>query len=176
MPRWTLAEDALVSLLPRGARRGSTWFGRMGDLVQQPPVWAGLAGALALAGGARGRRAAVRGSVCYAVTAVVANVVVKPLVRRSRPPGAAEGRVGPFTSSFPSGHAATDLAFSLAASQEIPLLFVALTPATLAAHWSLVRSRGHYPSDVFFGGVLAIAVVLVAWKLWPPGDGTDDPT
>jgi membrane-associated phospholipid phosphatase len=139
-------------------------------------VWAGLAGALALAGGAKGRRAAVRGSVCYVVTAVVANGVVKPLVRRSRPPGAGEGRVGPFTTSFPSGHAATDLAFSLAASQEVPLLFLALTPATLAAHWSLVRSRGHYPTDVFFGGVLAIAVVLVAWKVWPPGRPRATPT
>lgn len=173
MPRWTLAEDALVSLLPRGARQGSSRFGRMGDLVQQPPVWAGLAVALALAGGPRGRRAAVRGSVCYAVTAVVANVVVKPLVRRSRPPGAGEGRVGPFTSSFPSGHAATDLAFTLAASQEVPVLFLALAPATMAAHWSLVRSRGHYPSDVFVGGVLAIAVAVVAWKVWPPGASPD---
>ncbi|HEX2043402.1 MAG TPA: phosphatase PAP2 family protein [Acidimicrobiales bacterium] len=139
-------------------------------------MWAGLAVALALAGGARGRRAAVRGSVCYASTAVVANVVVKPLVRRSRPPGAGEGRVGPFTSSFPSGHAATDLAFTLAAAQEMPALFLALAPATMAAHWSLVRSRGHYPSDVFFGGVLAIAVVLVAWKVWPPGAEREDPT
>jgi membrane-associated phospholipid phosphatase len=120
-----------------------------------------------------GRRAACRGSVCYLSTAVVANGVVKPLVRRSRPPDAGKNRIGPVTSSFPSGHAATDLAFSLAASQEIPLLFLALTPATLAAHWSLVRSRGHYPSDVFFGGLLAIGVVLVAWKLWPPGSSSD---
>ncbi len=44
MRRWQFAEDALVSLLPKGARRGSTWFGRMGDVVQQPPVWAGLGG------------------------------------------------------------------------------------------------------------------------------------
>jgi undecaprenyl-diphosphatase len=145
----------------------------MGDVVQQPPVWAGLAAALALGGGARGRRAACRGSICYGVTAIVANVLIKPLVRRSRPPGADENRIGPLTSSFPSGHAATDLAFTLAASQEIPVLFVALAPATMAAHWSLVRSRGHYPSDVIVGGFLAVAVALVAWKLWPPGPRED---
>lgn len=176
MRRWRSAEDALISLLPRGARQGSSWFGRLGDVVQQPPVWAALAAALALGGGARGRRAAVRGSVCYMVTAVVANGVVKPVVGRTRPPGGDENRLGPVTSSFPSGHAATDLAFTLAASQELPVLFLALAPATMAAHWSLVRSRGHYPSDVFFGGVLAIAVVLVAWRIWPPGARTDGPT
>ena len=174
MRRWQLAEDALVSLLPRGAPQGSTWFGRMGDIIQQPPFWAGLAAVLAVGGGDRGRRAALRGSVCYAVTAIAANLVVKPLVGRSRPPGADENRTGPVTSSFPSGHAATDLAFTLAASQEIPLLFLALGPATTAAHWSLVRSRGHYPTDVFAGGLLAVAVVLVAWKIWSPGPAVDD--
>lgn len=170
MRHWQLAEDALVSFfLPKGAHKGSTWFGRLGDVVQQPPVWAGLAAALALGGGDRGRRAAVRGGVCYCTTAVVANVILKPLVGRARPPGAGHHRTGPVTSSFPSGHAATDLAFTLGASQELPFVFIALAPATMAAHWSLVRSRGHYPSDVFFGGLLAVAVVMVVWKLWPPG-------
>ncbi len=173
MRRWQLAEDAVMSLLPRGARQGTTWFGKLGDIVQQPPVWAALAGALAWGGGDRGRRAALRGTVCYGVTAILGNMMIKPLVARSRPPGAAENRAGPVTSSFPSGHAASDLAFTLAVSQEMPALFIALAPATMAAHWSLVRSRGHYPSDVFAGGVLAVAVVLVAWRIWPPGPPTE---
>jgi undecaprenyl-diphosphatase len=119
------AEDAVVSLLP-DRRRGSTWFGRLGDISQQPPAWAALAGALAACGGPRGRRAAVRGAVLYVVTAVVANLGVKPLVGRSRPPRAGKNRLGPVTSSFPSGHAATDLAFSLGVAQELPLLFLPL--------------------------------------------------
>ena len=172
--RWQSVEDALVSLLPKEAHQGSTWFGRVGDVVQQPPVWAGVAGALALGGGARGRRAALRGSVCYCTTAILANLAIKPMVSRRRPPGAGDNRTGPVTSSFPSGHAATDLAFTLAASQEIPALFAVLAPATTAAHWSLIRSRGHYPSDVFAGGVLAFVVVVVAWKLWPPGPPADN--
>jgi undecaprenyl-diphosphatase len=167
--RWQLAEDAVMSLMPKGARRGSTWFGRAGDIVQQPPVWVGIAGGLAVWGGERGRRAALRGTALYATTAVVANVVIKPLVERSRPPGADEGRSGPVTSSFPSGHAATDLAFTLGVAQEIPLLFVPLAAGTMAAHWSLVRSRGHYPTDVLAGGVIAVVLALAAWKLWPPG-------
>lgn len=100
----------------------------------------------------------------------MANLAIKPWVRRSRPPGSGEGRPGPVTSSFPSGHTATDLAFSLAVSQEIPALFIPLTVATTAAHWSMVRSRGHYPSDVLVGGVLGIAVAVTAWRLWPPGE------
>lgn len=168
MKKWLVAEDAVMRLMPRRARRGSTWFGRLGDVVQQPPVWVGLAVALGLAGGERGRRAAVRGSVQYGLTAVVGNLVIKPLVRRSRPPGAKKGRTGPMTTSFPSGHAATDLAFSLGASLELPLLFLPLSVGTMAAHWSLVRSRGHYPSDVFAGGVLAVVLTVVLWRFWPP--------
>jgi undecaprenyl-diphosphatase len=94
---------------------------------------------------------------------VVANLVIKPVVGRSRPPAAGKGRSGPVTSSFPSGHAATDLAFTLGVAQEMPMLFVPLASGTLAAHWSLVRSRGHYPSDVFAGGVLAFVVALAVW-------------
>ena len=176
LKQWDVGEKAAVSLLlPRRARRGSTWFGRLGDITQQPPMWAAVAAALALGGGPRARRAAARGTACYGIAAVVANLGIKPLVGRSRPPGAGEGRPGPVTSSFPSGHTATDLAFSLAAAQEIPVLLIPFTAATLAAHWSMIRSRGHYPTDVFVGGAVGVAVALAAWKLWPAG-GRGGPT
>lgn len=163
------SEDLLMRRLSRkGARKGSTWVDRAGDIVQQPPVWAALAGLLALAG-PRGRRAALRASVCYTAASLI-QIVIKPVVGRSRPPGSGRMRLGPVTSSFPSGHAASDLAFAFGAAQEIPLVFLPMSGATLAAHWSLVRSQGHYPSDVLAGGVLGIAVALAAWKLWPPGD------
>ena len=167
-----------MRLLPKEAHRGSTGFGRLGDVVQQPQTWVGLAGVLAIAGGPRGQRAAVRGTVCYTVTAIVSNLVIKPVVGRSRPPGSDEGRTGPITSSFPSGHAATDLSFTLGVVQEIPVLFFPLALATSAAHWSLVRSRGHYPSDVFVGGIVGVAVAFAVWRLWPPGraDGDHDRT
>ncbi len=174
MGPWAVVEDAAMSLLPRRARQGSTWFGRMGDISQQPPVWAALAGALALAGGAKGKRAALRGSLCYGVAAVVANVAIKPFVRRTRPPGSGEGRSGPVTSSFPSGHSATDLAFALGVTQEIPWMFIPLTGATLSAHWSLMRSRGHYPTDVLVGGVVGLAVAFAVWRLWPPKPDDED--
>lgn len=90
-------------------------------------------------------------------------------VGRPRPRGRALiGKVEPLTSSFPSGHTASDLSFTLGASQEPPLLLAPLSVATLTSHWSLVRSRKHYPSDVIAGGALAVVVTAAAFKLHPP--------
>jgi len=162
-------EDLLMTKwFGKGSRHGSTWLGKAGDIAQQPPVWAALALVLGM-GGPRGRRAALRGSVCY-TAAALAQIVIKLVVGRSRPVGSGLMRMGPVTSSFPSGHAATDLAFNIGASQEIPALFIPLSAATMAAHWSIVRSRGHYVSDVLAGGGLGLAVGLAAWRLWPSGD------
>jgi membrane-associated phospholipid phosphatase len=131
-------------------------------------VWAGVAGALALTAGPRGRRAGLRGITCYGAAALL-HLPIKALFGRRHPPRAAWYTLGPFTSSFPSGHAASDLAFNLGAAQEIPLLFLPMSVATTAVHWSLIRKRSHYVSDVVAGGALGIAVALAAWKLWPPG-------
>ena len=170
-PKPSTEELLMTKLVGKGSRHGSTWFGKAGDIAQQPPVWAAAAFVLGL-GGPRGRRAALRGSVCYGAAAL-GQVIIKAFVGRHRPTGSGWLRAGPVTSSFPSGHAATDLAFNIGASQELPLLFFPLSAATLAAHWSIVRSRGHYLSDVLAGGGLGIVVALAAWRLWPPG-GTDE--
>lgn len=78
-------------LLRRRARRGSTLFGRLGDLAQQPPFWAAVAGALALGGRSKGKRAAARGTASYAAAAIVTNLAIKPLVDRRRPTGNPSG-------------------------------------------------------------------------------------
>jgi undecaprenyl-diphosphatase len=117
--------------------------------------------------GERGRRAALRGGACY-LSAAAVHLPIKALVHRRHPPGSARHQLGPFTSSFPSGHAASDLAFVFGAAQELPKAFVPLSACSLAVHWSLIRKRAHYPSDVLAGGALGIAVALVLWKLWPP--------
>ena len=176
MKRGGRAEDALVArVVGKGSRKGSSFFGRAGDIIQRPPAWAGLATLLAATGG-RGRRAALRGGVCY-LSAALVHLPVKALVGRRHPPGAARHQLGPLTSSFPSGHAASDLAFAIGAAQELPLAFLPLSACTMAVHWSLVRKRAHYPSDVLAGGALGIAVALAAWKLWPPGRSPDvDPS
>jgi undecaprenyl-diphosphatase len=161
------AEDALMTKwVGRGARRGSTVAGRMADLAKRPPVWAAAAGAMALCG-PRARQAALRGGVGYVVAAAI-HLPIKVMVGRRHPPGASRiARIGPVLSAFPSGHTASELAFTLGAAQELPLLFVPLYAATFASEWSLVRSRSHCPSDVMAGGALAVAVALAASKLWP---------
>jgi undecaprenyl-diphosphatase len=160
-------EDTLVAAaIGKGSRKGSTFFGRAGDVIQRPPMWAAIAAGLS-ATGERGRRAALRGSVCY-LSAAAVHLPIKAVVGRRHPPGSARHQLGPFTSSFPSGHAASDLAFVFGAAQELPVAFVPLSACTLAVHWSLVRKRAHYPSDVLAGGALGIAVAVAAWKLWPP--------
>ncbi len=167
MMRGQSTEDALMSrVVGKGGRKGSTRFGRAGDMMQHPPAWAGVAALLSITG-ASGRRAALRGGLCY-LSAALAHVPIKAIVGRRHPPGAARHQLGPVTSSFPSGHAASDLAFVFGASQEVPLLFLPLSGATMAVHWSLVRKRAHYVSDVLAGGALGIVVSLAAWKLWPP--------
>lgn len=167
MKRAGTAEDALVArVVGKGSRKGSSFFGRVGDAIQRPPAWAGVAALLA-ATGERGRRAALRGGVCY-LSAAAVHLPIKALVGRRHPPGSARHQLGPVTSSFPSGHAASDLAFAMGAAQEMPSAFLPLSACTMAVHWSLVRKRAHYPSDVVVGGALGIAVALAAWKLWPP--------
>ena len=161
------AEDVLMDkMVKEGSRKGVTRFGKTADKLKHPPTWAAVAGALAMTG-PRGRHAAARGSVSYVIASLV-HLPLKALVRRKHPPGASRvARIGPVTSSFPSGHMASELAFSLAAAQELPLLILPLYGATVVSEWSLIRSRSHYPSDVFAGGLLAVGVAAVMWKLWP---------
>jgi undecaprenyl-diphosphatase len=144
-----------------------TWLARAARIVEQPPFWGAVATALAVKGGRGDRQAALRGSVCYLVAAFIANIVIKPLVRRRRPQGAGEGRIGPYTSSFPSGHTASDSAFVFGAAQESPLLLIPLAGAATAAHWSLIRSEKHHVSDVLGGGVIGLGVAYIMGKLWP---------
>ncbi len=144
-----------------------TRLARVGRIAEQPLFWGCVATALTIRHGVRGRQAALRGSAGYIVASFVANIGIKPFVDRRRPQGAGEGRIGPLTSSFPSGHTASDLAFIFGVAQEFPLLVIPLSGATTAAHWSLIRSRKHHVSDVFGGGVIGLVVAYIMWKLWP---------
>lgn len=159
-------EDVLMDKMAKeGSRKGVTRFGRTADMLKHPPTWAAIAGGLAMTG-PRGRHAAARGTVSYVVASLV-HLPLKAFVGRKHPPGAsAVARIGPVTSSFPSGHMASELAFSIGAAQELPLLILPLYGATVASEWSLIRSRSHYPSDVFAGGLLALGVAAAVWKLW----------
>ena len=156
-------------------RRSLSALDITGHVAQQPPLWAGVAAAFALGGGERGKRATTRGSICWWAAVIVADVLVKPLVRRPRPEKAGDGRSGPVTSSFPSGHAASGLAFTFGVAQELPLLFVPRALATAVGHWALIGSRSHRASEVFVGGAIGVGVALAASQLWPSTASRGEP-
>lgn len=149
-----------------GSRHGDSPASRAGDILRQPLTWAGFATAMSLAG-PRGRRAAVRGVACSGAASLI-HLPLKRLFRRPRPRGARLHGSVLLTSSVPSGHTASDLGFVFGASQEAPILFAPLSAATIVSHWSLMRARRHYPSDVVAGGAIAFVVTAAAWRLRPP--------
>jgi membrane-associated phospholipid phosphatase len=143
-----------------------TTLDRAGHVNRQQLTWAGTAGLLALAG-RTSRCAAFRGGVCYVVGAVLANVLMKPLFKRPRPRKARQRSFPPVSSSLPSGHTASFLAFTFGAAQELPILLGPLSLMAFTSLWSLVRSRDHYVGDVLSGGAVAIGLVRMIEKLWP---------
>lgn len=163
----------MARLVGRGSRRGRSAPSRAGDHLRSPRWWGAFVVVLSLTG-PRGRRAAVRGATCSAVSSLI-HLPIKRVIGRRRPRGARlMGLGGPLTTSFPSGHTASDLSFLFGASQELPVLAIPLTAATLMSHWSLLRSRKHYPSDIVAGGAIALAVTAAAWRVRPAGSGSSE--
>ena len=122
----------------------------------------GVATVLAVAGGSRGRRAAVRGMVSVGVTAAIVNIAFKPLARRRRPERgrpivAARRRVAmPISRSFPSGHTAAAFAFAAGAGRELPLIAPPLYALAALVGYSRVHTGVHYPLDVIVGALCGI--------------------
>lgn len=132
-------------------------------------LWLLIAGALALFGGARGRRAAGRGLIAIAIAAVVANGPVKLLVRRRRPFSRSRPTLirMPRSTSFPSGHSAAAFAFATGACAESPVLAPVLVPLAGAVAYSRVHVGVHYPSDVAAGvGIGVGSGLLTARSRW----------
>jgi undecaprenyl-diphosphatase len=137
---------------------------RFSQAANHSKISIGLALALALAGGPKGRRAAVRGMASVGVTSAVVNLAFKPLTRRRRPDrrgvfAARRPRVRmPATRSFPSGHTAAAFAFATGVGRELGWAGPPLYALAALVGYSRVHTGVHYPLDVIVGALAGVAV------------------
>ncbi|HEV7453101.1 MAG TPA: phosphatase PAP2 family protein, partial [Pseudonocardiaceae bacterium] len=134
-------------------------------------LWFGIAAALAVRKGAT-RRAALRGVLAIAATSFTANAVLKPLLPRRRPPTkeipAYQAFPDPPTSSsFPSGHAASAAAFTVAVALECPKAGLAIAPLAAAVAYSRIHTGVHWTSDVVVGAAVGSGIALSTRRWWP---------
>lgn len=135
-------------------------------------LWGGAAIGMWALGGARGRRAALRGAASLALASATVNTLGKSAVRRSRPvldavPIIRHLAHQPLTSSFPSGHAASAAAFAAGAALESRGWGAALAPVAFSVAFSRIYTGVHYPSDVFVGAALGVSAALAVRGLVP---------
>jgi undecaprenyl-diphosphatase len=132
---------------------------RLSGAADNSRLWLAIAAVVAVAGGRRGRRAALEGVVAIGVTSATVNLGVKPIARRRRPerarPALFEDRHVPMprSASFPSGHAASAFAFAYAVGRHLPVLALPIRLLAAAVAYSRVHTGVHYPGDVVIGSV-----------------------
>ena len=131
-------------------------------------LWLASSAVLAVAGGPRGRDAAVDGLASVALTSAVVNGALKPLARRRRPdrdsfnvPAGRQVRM-PASRSFPSGHAASAFAFAASVAADGPQAGLILNVAAAVVAYSRVHTGVHYPGDVIAGSLTGAALAPIA--------------
>jgi membrane-associated phospholipid phosphatase len=157
------------ALFRRAARTRTPWLDRilprLSLAANYSRIWIVIAAVLYVAGGPRGKLAALRGLASIGVNSVLVNGGVKRLVRRRRPqlrdvPARRRLSKQPLTTSFPSGHAASAAAFAVGASSEMPCVAVPLGGLAAAVAYSRIYVGVHYPLDVVVGAMLGSGVAL----------------
>jgi membrane-associated phospholipid phosphatase len=131
-------------------------------------LWLASSALLAVAGGPRGRDAAVDGLASVALTSAVVNGALKPLARRRRPDRdtfkvpAGRQVTMPVSRSFPSGHAASAFAFAAGVAADAPQAGLVLNAAAAVVAYSRVHTGVHYPGDVIAGSLTGAALAPIA--------------
>ncbi|WP_418960362.1 phosphatase PAP2 family protein [Streptomyces tritici] len=157
--------DADRALSRQAASRVPPGVGKVLSAVEESAegtkLWCGAAAAMAWRGGWRGRKAAVRGLVALTMAQLISNGLCKQVVERPRPPkewfppDEVEDR--PDSSSFPSGHTAAAVAFTVAVAPAWPLAgALCAVPAAMVA-FERVQSGAHYTTDVAAGAAIGLA-------------------
>jgi len=130
---------------------------RVANFADFSKPWFIVAAMLALFGGSRGRRAAMTGIAAIGATSFAVNQPMKLAGDRARPDR--EGHEVPeerwvpmpTSTSFPSGHSASALAFAVAVGDVVPALRWPLRAAGATVAFSRVYTGVHYPGDVLVG-------------------------
>ncbi|CAL9610777.1 bifunctional phosphatase PAP2/diacylglycerol kinase family protein [Streptomyces sp. enrichment culture] len=148
---------------------------RLSTSANRGALWLGIAAGMWALGGARGRRAAVRGVASLALASVTVNTLAKGAVRRQRPvidrvPLARRLPRQPLTTSFPSGHSASAAAFMTGVALESRGMGAALVPVAASVAFSRVYTGVHYPSDVLVGMALGAGAAFAVRGLVPTRD------
>ena len=162
--RWCLRWNRWV------ARRALVGFfgivSRLGDGV----FWYALMAAIALAGGATGRMAAVH----MGVTGLVAALLYRSLKRWTRRPRPFRAHreiiahIAPLDEfSFPSGHTLHAVSFTIVALAYFPLLAPLLVTFALLVAASRVVLGLHYPSDVLAAIIIGCALGGLSLSVGP---------
>jgi undecaprenyl-diphosphatase len=146
-------------------------FPRLSAAANKGKLWFGVAAVLAFFPG-RTRRAALHGVLAQAVASAVTNLVFKTLLPRARPlpehlPAFRFVHPQPTSSSMPSGHSASAVAFTLGVGLVRPVLGAALAPLAAGVAYSRVHTGAHWPSDVVFGSALGAGAAMITRKWWP---------
>jgi diacylglycerol kinase family enzyme/membrane-associated phospholipid phosphatase len=147
----------VLTRLTKSANKGSLWW----------------AVAVVLAGRkGKTRRGALRGVVAIGAASASANLVAKQLFPRRRPaaeevPEHRRLTTRPASSSFPSGHAASAVAFTTAVTMESPAAGLAVAPLAAAVAYSRVHAGVHWPSDVGAGALIGVGAAALTQHWWP---------
>ena len=150
--RYDRAVYVAVARMPTPAL--DTPLSRLSHFANHSKPWFLTAAALAVFGGPTGRRGAKAGVLAIGAASLVVNQPMKLAGDRARP-----DRVGhavpearwvpmPTSTSFPSGHSASALAFAVAVGDVLPGLRLPLRIAAGTVAFSRVYTGVHYPGDV----------------------------
>ncbi|WP_284987323.1 bifunctional phosphatase PAP2/diacylglycerol kinase family protein [Arthrobacter sp. fls2-241-R2A-172] len=158
-----------VSRQPQGDH--DVFFRRLSAAATKGKLWFGIAGVMAAFPG-KPRRAALHGVLALGVASGVTNVIFKRLLPRRRPlpehlPLFRFVNPQPTSSSMPSGHSASAVAFAVGAGIVSPAIGLGLAPIAAGVAYSRVHTGAHWPSDVVLGSALGAGAAWATRKWWP---------
>ncbi|WP_426997565.1 bifunctional phosphatase PAP2/diacylglycerol kinase family protein [Pseudarthrobacter sp. N5] len=170
---WVHRRDLRLVRVLSGVPGGhhDTFFRRLSAAANKGKLWFAVAALLATIPG-KPRRAAVHGLIAQGVASAVTNVAFKRLLPRTRPlpehlPVFRFVNPQPTSSSMPSGHSASAVAFALGAGMVQPAIGAGVAPLAAGVAYSRVHTGAHWPSDVVFGSAIGAGAALLARKWWP---------